>query len=48
MITYEGEVVFRVAINLLHQVWVWADNNIFSQNVKIKKNINSDKQGWEE
>ena len=22
MITYEGEVVFRVAINLLHQVWV--------------------------
>ena len=35
MITYEGEVVFRVAINLLHQVWVWADNNIFSQNVKI-------------
>ena len=27
--TYKGEVVFRVPINLFHEVWVWAYKNIF-------------------
>ena len=27
--THKGEVVFRVPINLFHEVWVWAYKNIF-------------------